>query len=278
MRVRLPVLMAASFTLAACGGGGPPSPAGLGYSLPDPATATYVTGDTVNVDIDAGGQSMQQRVTVSTTYGATFTRAADGIQVALEVQDLKGRVTQPMGGPITLDDSGIDGPLVFTLDRRGVVSLVSAPTLSEQAALYFTPLSTASSFFPRLPGTAVNVGDSWTDTIRVEGSEGVGEVSASSILTYTVEGDTMVDGRSLVKITYTGTQQSSSSGLIQGMDFNQEVSGTTEGHVLWDMGAGLMVERFADSQGRGSMEVSVAPMPLGLRVRSQSIVKLAGGM
>ncbi len=49
MRVRLPALAVASFVLAACGGGGPPSPAGLGYSLPDPATATYVTGDTVNV-------------------------------------------------------------------------------------------------------------------------------------------------------------------------------------------------------------------------------------
>ena len=65
---------------------------------------------------------------------------------------------------------------------------------------------------------------------------------------------------------------------MQGMEIHQDVSGTVEGHVLWDMGAGLMVERFADSTGRGSMEVSVAPMPLGMRIRAQSTVKLAGGM
>lgn len=277
MRVRLPTLAAASLVLAACGGGGPPSPAGLGFSLPDPATATYVSGDTVNVDIDAGGQSMQSTVAVSTTFGATFTRAPGGIQVSLDVQDFSARVTQPMGGPVTMDGSGISGPLVFTLDRRGVASLVSSPTLSEEAKNIFASLSTANSFFPRLPGTAVNVGDSWTDTIQFEGPEGAGEISAVSVLTYTVVGDTVVDGRSLTKFTYTGTQESTSSGAMQGMELKQEVSGTVEGHVLWDMGAGLMVERFAESDGRGSMEVSVAPMPLGMRIRAQSIVKLVGG-
>lgn len=278
MRFRLPTLATASLVLAACGGGGPPSPAGLGFSLPDPATVTYVSGDTVNVDIDVGGQSMQQRVAVSATYGATFTRAGGGIQVSLEVQDLSARVTSPMGGPVTMDGSGIDGPLVFTLDRRGVASVLSSPTLTEEMKPIFASLSTANSFFPRLPGTAVDVGGSWTDTIQFEGPDGPGEVSALSVLTYTVAGDTVVDGRSLLKITYAGTQESNSSGVMQGANFSQEMSGTIEGHVLWDMGAGLMVERFADSTGRGSIEVAVAPFPLGLRARAQSIVRLTNGM
>ncbi len=278
MRVRLPALAVASLALAACGGGGPPSPAGLAYSLPDPATATYVTGDTMNVDIDAGGQSMQMRISMSSTFGATFTRAAGGIQVSLEVQDFSARMTQPMGGPITVDGSGIEGPLVFSMDRRGAVTLISEPTVSGQAKQFFPSLTTAHTFFPGLPGTAVNVGDAWTDTIHYEGPEGEGEITANSVITYTVVGDTVVDGRSLLKFTFAGTQESSSSGVTAGMDFSQDVSGTVEGYVLWDMSAGIMVERFTDSDGRGSMEVSAAPFPLGIRARGQSMVRLTGGM
>ena len=278
MRVRLPVLAVASLALAACGGGGPPSPAGLAYSLPNPATATYVMGDTMNVDIDAGGQSMQMRVSTSGTLGATFTRAADGIQVSMEVQEFNARMTQPMGAPITVDEGDIEGPLVFSLDRKGAATLISGPTLSGQAKQFFPSLSTAHSFFPRVPGTGVNVGDTWTDTIHYEGPEGDGEVTANSVLTYTVVGDTMVDGRNLLKFTFTGTQDSSASGVTAGMDFSQDVSGTVEGYVLWDMSAGIMVERFTDSDGRGSMEVSAAPFPLSIRARGQSTVKLVGGM
>ena len=62
MRLRLPVLAVASLGLAACGGGGPPSPAGLAYDLPNPTTVTYVVGDTTNIDIDAGGQMLQMRM------------------------------------------------------------------------------------------------------------------------------------------------------------------------------------------------------------------------
>lgn len=278
MRVRLPALTIASLALYACGGGGPPSPAGLAYSLPDPATATYVMGDTMNVDIDAGGQNMQMRMSTSATLGVTFTRAADGIQVSMEVQDFSARMTQPMGAAITVDEGDIDGPLVFSMDRRGAVTLISGPTLTDDAKQFFPSLSTAHNFFPGLPGTAVNVGDTWTDTIHYEGPEGDGEVTANSVITYTVVGDTVVDGRSLLKFTFTGTQESSASGVTAGMDFSQDVSGTVEGYVLWDMSAGIMVERFTDTDGRGSMDVSAAPFPLGIRARGQSTVRLIGGM
>ena len=278
MRVRLPALAVASFVFAACGGGGPPSPAGLAYSLPDPATVTYVSGDTMNVDIDAGGQMLQMRVGISSTLGATFTRAAGGIQVSMDVQDFAARMTQPMGGPITVDGDGIEGPLVFSMDRKGAVTLISEPTLSGDAKQFFPSMTMAHSFFPGLPGTAVNVGDSWTDTVSYSGPEGDGDVTATSVLTYTVVGDTMVDGRNLTKFTFTGTQESSASGVTAGMEFSQDVSGSLEGYVLWDMGAGIMVERFTDSDGRGSMEVSAAPFPLSIRARGQQTVKLAGGM
>ena len=278
MRARLPALALASLALAACGGGGPPSPAGLAYDLPNPATVTYVMGDTTNVDIDAGGQMLQMRMTAGGTFGAAFARAADGISVTLSVEDYDARMTQPMGPPASYDGGGLDEPITFTLDRRGAVTVVDLPQLSTEAQQFFTPLSTAHSFFPRLPGRAVDAGQTWTDTIRFAGPEGQGEVTSVSVLTYTAVGDTVVDGQTLAKFTFEGTTESEATGSMQGADFAQSASGDMEGHVLWDMNAGVMVEHFTNSDARGDMEVSMAPFPLGLRARQQRTIRRAGGM
>lgn len=276
MRSRAAVAAFATLFLAACGGGasGPP---GLAFGLPDPVAVIYLMGDTSNMDIDAGGQAMQARVASSTTLGASFGRAPEGVQVTLELKDLSATVSNPMGTQ-SADESGVTGPLVVNLDRRGVATVVSQPQLTETASQYFQPLSLAHGLFPRLPGRAAAVGESWTDTIRYEGKQGPGSVSAQAVITYAVAGDTVLGGRSLVKITMQGTSESSASGVITGMDFTQNLKGTLNGWVLWDQGRRLMVESFADSDGRGSMEVSAAPFPLTVRVRGQSRVKMQPAM
>ena len=279
MRVRpcsaaLPLLV---LVASACGGGGP-SPASLSYGLPDPATVTYQQGDTVTIDIDAGGQAMQARVATLATLDASFTRAADGVQVTLTYRDFSGRVSQPMGPPVTGDASGIEGPLVFTLDRRGRAALVSAPELSGTAEQFVQPLPTAHNFFPRLPGRAVSVGESWTDTIRFDGPSGPGDVKGTTVVTYTAAGDTVVDGRSLLRIDVEGTTEQVSTGIIAGMDFSQTVSGDLSGWYLWDTRRGLMAGAYQEADLRGSMEVPAAPFPLDIRARSQTTTRLVSPM
>jgi hypothetical protein len=58
------------------------------------------------------------------------------------------------------------------------------------------------------------------------------------------------------------------------MDFTQSLKGSAGGWVLFDLGRRLMVESYSDGDLRGSMDVSAAPVPLGVRVRSRSWVKL----
>lgn len=212
----------------------------------------------------------------STTLGASFARAAEGVQVTLTVQDMVASMTNPMASA-SADESGISGPLVMNLDRRGAVTVVSQPQVSETASQFFQPLNLAHAMFPRLPGRAASVGESWTDTIRYEGAQGPASVSVVSVMTYTLVGDTVVDGHSLVKLDLKGTSESSAGGITTGMDFKQSVTGTLSGWVLWDQGRGLMVESYGDMDGRGTMEVSAAPFPLGLRVRAQSKVRLQPG-
>jgi hypothetical protein len=277
MRSRLPSLTVLTLTLAACGGGGA-SPPGLAYGVPDPASVTYLSGDTARMDIDAGGQSMQARISSAATLATEFSRDGDGVQVSMTVRDLDARMSNPAGPPASADESGIEGPLVFTLDRRGVANLVSQPKLSQSAQQFFQPLLLAQTFFPRLPGRGVAPGESWTDTIRAEGPQGEGSITSVSIVTYTAAGDTVIDGRSLVRISLEGTTDQDASGLIAGMDFSQTASGNMSGWILWDMRRGLMIESYTDSDARGSMDVSAAPFPLGIRVRQRSRVKLQESM
>lgn len=272
MRSRAAVAAVATFALTACGGGasGPPA---LAYGLPDPAAATYVMADTASMDIDAGGQAMQASMASAATLAATFARAADGVQVTFEVKDLAATVGNPMGSQ-SADESGITGPLVVSFDRRGAATVVSQPQLTEAAGQFFQPLNVAHGIFPRLPGRAAGLGASWTDTISYEGPQGPGSVKSTMVVAYTVAGDTVVGGRGLVRVTMKGTTESTATGVITGMDFSQAVTGSFDGWFLWDQQRGLMAESFADSDAKGTMEVSAAPFPLGLRVKTKSRVKL----
>jgi len=277
MRSRIPSLALVTLALAACGGGGPAGPPGLAYGVPATPEVTYITGDTATMDIDAGGQAMQAFISSQATLGISFARAADGVQVTMTVEDLDARMSNPMASA-TADESGIQGPLVFTLDRRGAASVVSQPTVNETVSQFFQPLALAHQFFPRLPGRGAGVGESWTDTIRMEGEPGPGRLNSVSVMTFTVAGDSVVDGRSLLKIHVEGTTETSARGVTTGMDFSQTGSGTVTGWYLWDLQRGLLVESYAEADGRGSMEVAAAPFPLGMRLRSQSRVRLQSGM
>ena len=277
MRSRTTLATGLSLALGACGGG-PASPPALAYGVPQTASVRYVTADTSRMDIDANGQSMQARVTATSTVATSFARAADGVQVTMTVEKMDARLSNPAGPPSSADEKGIDGALVFTLDRKGAATLVSQPKVNQSAQTFFQPVLLAQTFFPRLPGRGVSPGASWTDTIRAEGPQGEGSISMTSVLTYTIAGDTLVDGRSLLRIDLAGTTDQTASGIIAGMDFSQTASGTTSGWVLWDVARGLMAESYNETDANGTMDVAAAPYPLGMRVRQQSRVKLAEGM
>ena len=273
MRPRLSTLAAAA-ALAACGGG-PPKPAGLAYSLPDPSSVTYTTGDTIKIDVDAGGQIIPVDLGVSYALSAAFSRAPDGVRISAEVQDFHAMQSNPMGAPITADGSGISGPVVFSLDRRGTPTLESQPEVTGSSASFFQPLEVAHMFFPRLSGRAAHPGDTWTDTIHFESSRQEGDLAYTTVLKYAVAGDTVVAGRSLLKIAVEGTAESTTSGSVGGMDFSQKVSGDVTGWVLWDVERALMTEMFGSTDANGTMDVSVAPYPMSIHYMKQSRTRLA---
>lgn len=270
MRVHGWMTMAGATLLASCGGG-PPTPPALAYRVPAEAVASYTVTDTGSISIEALGQSMAIDVAAEASYGLAFARADDGVQVTVSVEDLDATITIPMAGPMSIDESSVAGDLVFTLDRRGDVTVVSTPEIDAAAGQLVPPQQIAHSFFPGLPGTAVSVGDTWTDTIAYEmGAEG----SQRSILEYTVVGDTLVDGSSLLRIAFRGTAEMTQALSMQGTELSQTTNLEMEGRVLWDFQRGIMFERVSSASGTGTVRADLLPAELPTRFEMRSRARL----
>lgn len=273
--MRAPVLSASAviIMLSACGGGGP---AELGYGVPATSQVDYSYGDTTVVSVSMMGQSMEIAMRGEATYAVGFARAGSGVGVTLLVESLSGSVSMPMAAPQTLSESDVEGELAFTLDRYGNATVTSTPEVSTEASRMISSLATAHTFFPGLPGRAVSPGDEWVDTVSYEGDAELGATTEKSVLRYTVAGDTVVAGRTLLKIALAGTSELSNEMDMGGMMVAQSSNVDVTGHVLWDASAGLMYEVVRASTGRGSVSVPIAPQALPIEVRSVQRARLRG--
>jgi len=271
--LRRALLPAALLVVAPSCAPGSAVPPALAYELPDPAAATYDVGDTMTVEINALGQSLSLGVDMAAVYGLGFERAqGDAFEVTLAVQDLAAEVSVPMAGPIQLDESIVSGDLVFTVDRRGGVRVTSTPAVSSAGGQLLSPVGIAHALFPALPGTAATAGDGWVDTLSFQDS--VSGLSSHSVLAYTVVGDTVVEGRSLMTIGFTGTSSMSQETSLQGTEVSQTSDLEVEGRLLWDARRGLLFQREATASGTGSVKVAALPAPLPTTIESYSVARL----
>lgn len=258
--------------LAACAGGsgsGADGPPALAYSM-SAADVTYSQNDSTVMSIDAGGQLIDVVILADGVLDMGFAPTADGVRVTTTWRDLDIEMTNPMGAPERATEDDIDGPLVFDMDRRGNTEMISAPALEGRARQMVAPKALAESFFPRLPGTAPTPGMTWTDTISFEAEVPEASTVTNMILDYTVVGDTLVDGRPLLRIDLQGRGSTLQEGNTQGMDFLQDLAGDVSGMILWDLAAGAMHYQRMETEYAGSMEVSAAPVPLEVAMRGVS--------
>lgn len=251
--------------VAACGGtsaGGGPSPdAGFAMRMPAAMSAQVMRYDTSVISVDAGMMgTFEMDVQDEGTIDLAFADVADGVQVTATYSSFNGRMTNPMAGDITVDESDIGGQLVFTLDDRARATVHEAFEVQAEVAQMVGSKTLAYDLFPRFPGMPVEVGQSWTDTVMVE-EAGEFASETTTILTYTVAGDTVVDGRSLVKLDIDGEIEMSSVGEQQGMSMSQDLSGSTTGWLLWDAAASMPYLSFGQSDMTGIVSVDMPGAP-----------------
>lgn len=281
IRTRSIPLLATAFVFAACASGGGPgvgsSPPALAYAMPDGGTLVYSQSDTVQVEVDMGGQTLPITQASNGVISMDFTSQPTGLRVSATYLDLEASVDNPMTGTERFSEADVEGAIVFDLTPRGEGTLVSGPELQGGAAQMVSAGTMAATFFPRLPNRPVVAGDRWVDTLDVVADEESGRIETRSISEYTVRGDTLVDGRTLIRVDFVSDDEREARNSEQGMDLTQDLAGRTSGFFLWDPVARALHSQVATSRMTGTMEVTGAPFPLGLTVEASSRMERGGG-
>lgn len=277
------VVLAALAALAA-GCGGRPGPslspsAGLTYAVDAPRSMAYRMGDTATVTVDGGaGGAFGLSVRASGLLDMEMTPGAgDSTRVEVRFRKFGGSMSTPMAGTITATEEEISGSLVFTLDRRGSTRIEERPELGGRAAQFLDPGSLARELFPRFPASRPDPGESWSDSLTYTAGDPKARTRAVVTRRYTLAGDTVVDGRRLLRIGYDGTARYDVKGTRMGMEMRQELEGPLRGELLWDPESRVMVRNRSEKELAGTMEIPAVGVPgMGLRLRGTTTVRLEG--
>lgn len=261
MRV-LPTLLV-GVTVAASGcSAGPPSPSGaLGFRLPDPAAATYLSGDSLEVAVDSPVGALTLSMRSEMTLALAFAEAPGGVEVTGTVEDFSASLENPMTGTTAVDESAVSGPLVFRIDPRGKATVSAVPVVDGGVEQLRPFLSLPHEIFPRLPGRPVETGASWVDTVAWSGTAATGDFESSTVFTYTLAGDTLVAGATLLRIAVHGDVTLEGSTGTQGASLEQHLTGSTTGTYLWNPVVGLVHEVRLERELEGTVRVSSMNLP-----------------
>ncbi len=228
-------LLIAGTAAAGCAGPGGPSPSGsFSYGIPSPPSAVYHVHDTMSINTVTPFGNIDTAAQGAVTIGLSFATDAGGVRVTGTVEAFEGSLSNPLAGATTAGMDDVSGDLEVLIGRRGVEELATFPVLSG-------PLAQLSSFpalghllFPRLPGGDVDPGGMWVDTVTASTEMETATMTASTVSTYTLVGDTVVDGRSLIHIAVVNEVTSENILEQGGVSITQNLSGVASGFFLWD--------------------------------------------
>lgn len=228
---------------AACAGGpgAAPTPnAGTGpttsfsYRVPTPPTALYHVDDSVVVSVGTAAGDFEVTTTTLLTMNMVFARDVAGVGIVGTVVGFNSVSTSPVMGTRSADADDVTGPLALVLSRQGHVEVGAMPSL-DSAVADLTPFpGVAFEMFPRLPGRPIGQGGTWVDTVTWAVEEETSESATQTVYTYTLMGDTLVDGETLLNIAMQGEITME---LLEGVGdavARQRLTGSTSGYVLWD--------------------------------------------
>ena len=249
-RKTLLTIIAATAATACVRTGGPP----FSYAVPSPANAVYQVDDSMSIEIDAPTGGMAITGAGSVTMALAFQADRDGlVYVEGTVEAFEGFMTNPMMGTQTADLDDVSGSLAVFISRQGVEEIALVPVLSGPVAQMSSFPAMAFLLFPRMPGGDVDTGATWVDTVTASTDADEWSTSSTTISTYTVVGDTLVDGRTLVHIAVATEITTETEADQGGMSITQNTAGSADGFFLWDPERGLVVQAEYERDVEGTM-------------------------
>ena len=229
----------------------------LAHGVPSVGSATYDVVDTMTMFIGSPAGTRELLSVATATLSVRFSDDPIGLRVSAEIEDFRGSTTNRASGTgpsLRRDDAR--GAMVFVVGSTGGLMTVARPALSRDAGQLSLFNQLPYDLFPGLPGRVADPGESWSDT-AVWYSSAVGmETTSTTARTYTLVGDTVVDGRSLVAIALSGEVTIGAQGSPGGQATTNSLSGSLTGHLLWDAESGLLhsAELMRRLEGRATME------------------------
>ena len=218
----------------------------LAYSVPSPATATYLLTDNTSMSI-TGSPMGPMEIRGGSTFNYALTFAADGeeVRVSAELNVFEAQMTDPRTGMQAMPQaqSGVASTFEVMLGGQGLAEVISESRAYGELPILVDPHAV---MFPRLPAGDVGAGDTWVDTVTV----GVGDGGERVVVyTYTLEGEATHEGRPHLRVAVSGESRMSFGD--QGM--SMDLTGSESGYYLWDTVRGLMASAEVSRSSEGGM-------------------------
>jgi hypothetical protein len=171
----------------------------------------------------------------------------------------------PQGEQKPPTDAVLRKPYRLTFDARGRVKLVEAPQLPEALAAFGDLANEFTDLFLRLPAQPLRVGLTWTDTLTRSDSTADRKLSATSISSYKVEKDTVVEGAPALLVRATQATKLHAEGPVPnqpGMRTDATMEGNDTGFYLFAPKSGRMLARRRTGKLGGDVNIPAAGMTM----------------
>ncbi|HEX6558734.1 MAG TPA: hypothetical protein VF021_04710 [Longimicrobiales bacterium] len=242
----------------------------IAYAVPSPATATYAFADSSSFDIQSGAMG-DIHANIGSAGIAEITYSAKGpdVETNIRITQLAGSMTNSqMGGGPSATQADIEGAAVLAVSPRGIATVTTMPKLTPAVEQIGVTEGFFRRFFVRLPAAQVGKGAVWVDTIAVNEKHEQITSDLRDVVTSTLVGDTVVNGRTLSHITTMTQRNLTIAGMNQGVSIAQKLTGTATGSILWDAQRNLLVERTEQTELSGTFDLpqmGMTGMPLKAR-------------
>jgi hypothetical protein len=170
----------------------------------------------------------------------------------------------PQGEQKPPTDSVVHKPFRLTFDARGRVKLLEAPKFPEGVAGFGDLANEFTDLFLRLPAKPLSIGLTWTDTLTRGDSTGDRKLNATSIASYKVEKDTVVNGTPALLVRMTQHTKLHAEGPVPNQPARTDVTmeGDDTGFYVFAPKTGRMLARRRTGKLTGDVNIPAAGMTM----------------
>ena len=203
------------------------------------------------------GQSQEFETISNQLLSLAVAKAGDALSLTMTLDSATVTSGAPTGAPDM--SSAIGMKFVGTMALDGKVA--SSQVLDKSGVVSTSDFAgNLRSILPRLRVGATK-GAVWADSFTVLGKQGDADVTAESVVNYTLAGDTMVAGTRAWKVTSVSATKITGKGSRMGSDYTiaGDVKGTGTSVVST---AGILLGQFSESNSNLSVDVPAAQMTI----------------